>query len=121
MGFHAKNISKTSMKTKHTKHIMHDKATYWKEKIHQDKVHLAESSCWRLTGRSTEVEDMGSSQDKMLQKIFSRSGTTLRQLVDIGRVWNFRGHLLIRRPQHAGHRTVPAPKFMPRARVLRGP
>ena len=68
MGFHAKNNSKTNVKTKHTKHIMHYKATYWKEKIHQDKVHLAESSCWRLTGRSTEVEDMASVRTKCYRR-----------------------------------------------------
>ena len=85
--------------------------TYWMGKEHQDKVDLADSS--------SQIHS-GSTQDKMLQKT-SRSGPTLRQLVDRGRVRNFGGHLVIRRPQHAEHRTFPAPKFMPRARVLRGP
>ena len=90
---------------------MHDMETYWMGKEHQDKVDLADSS--------SQIHS-GSTQDKMLQKT-SRSGPTLRQLVDRGRVRNFGGHLVIRRPQHAEHRTFPAPKFMPRARVLRGP
>ena len=37
---------------------------------HQEKVDLGES-CWQYRGRSTEVEDMGSSQDKTLQKTFT--------------------------------------------------
>ena len=49
---------------------MHDRDTYWMIKEHQDKVALGDS-CRQFTGRSTEVEDMSCSQDKMLQKTFT--------------------------------------------------
>ena len=75
------------------------------------------AGCALFTGRSTEVEDMmASSEDKNATEDLNRDFHIQEQRYDSQWTEDEFGDLLIRRPQHAGHWTVPAPKFMLQSR-----